>query len=253
MFDKLVESAKQKPGCRAGRFFLVTGVIYAVALVAFGVATIIGFKPVLAEDYVAVILPRPLMSSEPAPKPQIRQTNPRPAQVQRFVAPDKVREIPKTDELKDLVVELKRPRLVVDDAAYDPRIGRDSGKRDGSDTKDVIPPKPPPPPIEKKTEKPSTGQQTVRLTSQITQGRAIQKTQPAYPEIAKRIKASGPVQIQIAISETGEVTDATVLSGHWALREVSLQAARQWRFKPTELNGRPVRAIGVITFNFILN
>lgn len=251
MFDKLVESAKQKPGRRAGRFFLVTGVIYAVALFAFGVATIIGFKPVLAEDYVVVILPRPLVSSEPEPKPQIRQTNPRPSQVQRFVAPDKVREIPKADELKDLVVELKRPGLVVDKAAYDPEIGRDSGKRDGSDTKDVIPPKPPP--IEKQTEKSSTGQQTVRLTSQITQGRAIQKAQPAYPEIAKRIKASGPVQIQIAISETGEVTEATVLSGHWALREVSLQAARQWRFKPTELNGRPVRAIGVITFNFILN
>ena len=58
------------------------------------------------------------------------------------------------------------------------------------------------------------------------------------------------VQVQIGISETGEVTEVTLLSGHPLLRDAALRAAKQWLFKPTELNGRPVRAIGLITFNF---
>ncbi|MGH9832610.1 MAG: energy transducer TonB, partial [Blastocatellia bacterium] len=89
--------------------------------------------------------------------------------------------------------------------------------------------------------------------SQITQGNAIRKVQPPYPQMAKQIRLSGSVQVQITISESGEVADAFVLSGHPVLREASLQAVRQWLFKPTELNGRPVRAIGVITFNFKLD
>lgn len=93
----------------------------------------------------------------------------------------------------------------------------------------------------------------VRLTSVLTQGRALRKVQPPYPAIARQARVQGAVQVQIAISETGEVSNATLLSGHPLLRDAALQAARQWLFIPTELNGRPVRAIGVITFNFTLN
>jgi periplasmic protein TonB len=45
----------------------------------------------------------------------------------------------------------------------------------------------------------------------------------------------------------------TLLSGHPLLRDAALQAAKQWLFIPTELNGQPVRAIGLLTFNFTLN
>src|SRR5262249_17682049 len=38
--------------------------------------------------------------------------------------------------------------------------------------------------------------------------------------------------------------------GHPLLRDAALEAAKQWRFKPTELSGAPVKAHGVITFNF---
>jgi protein TonB len=61
------------------------------------------------------------------------------------------------------------------------------------------------------------------------------------------------VQVQISISESGEVTDVALISGPPLLRDAALRAARQWLFIPTELNGRPMRAIGVITFNFKLN
>ncbi|HEY6401463.1 MAG TPA: hypothetical protein VI479_08635, partial [Blastocatellia bacterium] len=60
MFDILVESTKQKQGRRARRLFLVTGAIYAVALTALGVASIIGISPALAEEsYMILVLTPP--------------------------------------------------------------------------------------------------------------------------------------------------------------------------------------------------
>jgi len=84
----------------------------------------------------------------------------------------------------------------------------------------------------------------------VLQGKATRKVQPAYPPIAKSASVKGAVQIQVTISESGEVMNAQTISGHPMLREAALQAAKQWRFKPTELSGVPVKTQGVITFNF---
>src|SRR5262249_58253932 len=75
---------------------------------------------------------------------------------------------------------------------------------------------------------------------------------PPYPAIAKNARASGAVQLQILISETGEVIDATVIAGHPVLRDAALQAARQWVFKPTELSGVAVKIQGGLTLHFSL-
>lgn len=251
MFDKLVESSKHKQERRSRRFIFVTTLVYAVALVSFGALTIIGFSPVLAESYDVITLIPPPLPPGPAPQSPHRRPNPKPAPTLSFATPVEVKKIP---DLKDLNLERPDNRPVVHGAPNLPGFGRGPGLPGGPDTKDPAPPAPPPPPVV--VSKPAAAQterQTVRLTSQITQGNAIRKVQPPYPQMARQIRLSGSVQVQITISEAGEVTDAFVLSGHPVLREASLQAVKQWLFKPTELNGRPVRAIGVITFNFKLD
>ena len=92
----------------------------------------------------------------------------------------------------------------------------------------------------------------ISVSSGVLQGSALKKPQPAYPPIAKAAKASGPVQVQITVSEEGKVVDATVISGHPLLRDSALEAAKQWEFKPVELSGAPVKVQGVLTFNFTL-
>ena len=93
----------------------------------------------------------------------------------------------------------------------------------------------------------------ITVSGGVLQGSAIRKVQPPYPPIAKAARASGAVQVQVLISETGEVIEATVVAGHPLLRDAALQAARQWVFKPTELSGVAVKVQGVLTFNFSLN
>ncbi|MDQ3011508.1 MAG: energy transducer TonB [Acidobacteriota bacterium] len=92
----------------------------------------------------------------------------------------------------------------------------------------------------------------ISVSGGVLLGNAIKKPQPGYPPVAKAAKASGPVQVQITISEEGKVIDAQVISGHPLLRDAALDAARQWEFKPTELSGAPVKVQGTLTFNFTL-
>jgi len=43
-----------------------------------------------------------------------------------------------------------------------------------------------------------------------------------------------------------------VLSGHPLLVPSAMEAVRQWRYKPTLLNGEPVEVITTIDVNFVL-
>lgn len=79
---------------------------------------------------------------------------------------------------------------------------------------------------------------------------AIYKVQPPYPPEAKYNRLSSSVSIKIEIDETGSVTDAKIICGGGILADVSRETAFKWRFKPTILNGQPVKVKRVLTFNF---
>lgn len=247
MFDILVESARQKNGRRARRLFLATGAIYAVALAALGVATIIGFNTALAEEYymLSVLVP-------PPPPQGYTETSPahvKPDSVSRpsLAPPDKIIDNPPP--------ELTRHTDTLKPVAGVPSwsgSGFEKGWPDALRSDDTAPPPPPPTPAVKPTPTP-TPVQVVRLTSVLTQGRVLHRVAPLYPTIAKQTRVQGQVQVQISISETGAVTDVILLSGHPLLRDAALQAAKQWTFIPTELNGQRVRAVGLLTFNFKLD
>jgi TonB family protein len=78
----------------------------------------------------------------------------------------------------------------------------------------------------------------------------IKKAQPRYPPGAKRFNISGPVDVQVTISEAGSVIEAKAISGHSLLRGAAENATRQWVFKPATLNGVPVETQIVLTFVF---
>jgi protein TonB len=64
------------------------------------------------------------------------------------------------------------------------------------------------------------------------------------------MKVSGSVQVGITVDECGKVINARAVSGPNDLRDAAVSAARGWRFSPTRVAGRPVKVIGIITFNF---
>ncbi|MCI0663657.1 MAG: energy transducer TonB [Acidobacteria bacterium] len=89
-----------------------------------------------------------------------------------------------------------------------------------------------------------------KLTGSVLWGDAITKVQPRYPANAKRVMASGRVEVQVTISKDGRVIAAKAISGHPVLHDAAVEAARQWVFKPATLNGVPVETLMVMTFEF---
>src|SRR5262245_11469844 len=111
-------------------------------------------------------------------------------------------------------------------------------------------PPPPPPPPSKGVPPQASLDPRIKVSGGVLQGSATRKVQPTYPEIARTAKAQGAIQVQITVNESGEVIGARVINGHPLFRDAALQAAKQWRFKPTQLSGVPVKTQGVLTFNF---
>jgi protein TonB len=93
-----------------------------------------------------------------------------------------------------------------------------------------------------------------RMISQgVMNASLIHRVQPGYPMIAKAMRLSGTVQLRATIGTNGEVRKLEVLSGNSILAEAALAAVREWRYRPTLLNGTAVEVETEITVNFILN
>jgi protein TonB len=55
------------------------------------------------------------------------------------------------------------------------------------------------------------------------------------------------------ISKSGSVQQLEVISGHPLLVQAALDAVRQWKYRPTTLNGEPVEVDTTIDVIFSLN
>ena len=88
------------------------------------------------------------------------------------------------------------------------------------------------------------------ISGGVLNGKAIELPNPAYPPAAKAVRASGAVNVKVTVDENGNVTSAEAVSGHPLLRASAVSAARQAKFAPTLLSGKPVKVSGIIVYNF---
>lgn len=80
-------------------------------------------------------------------------------------------------------------------------------------------------------------------------GNALTRVTPEYPKLAAS-RVAGDVVVELLIDEKGNVESVRVVSGHALLQQAAIEAARQWKFKPTLLNKVPVKVTGILTFRF---
>jgi TonB family protein len=61
--------------------------------------------------------------------------------------------------------------------------------------------------------------------------RAIKsRVSPVYPEIAKRMRISGVVKVEVTVDAEGKVTDVKPVSGNQMLSTAAQDAVRKWKF-----------------------
>jgi len=75
---------------------------------------------------------------------------------------------------------------------------------------------------------------------------------PVYPDIARRMRSVGKVEVEVVVDENGKVVSARAISGAGVLRDVAVQAALRARFSPTKLSGQPIKIVGMINYNFTM-
>ena len=93
----------------------------------------------------------------------------------------------------------------------------------------------------------------VKLSEGVVQAQLIARIEPEYPRLAVQTKTEGTVRLHAIISRDGRITSLDVLSGHPFLVRAALDAVRQWRYRPTMLNGEPVEVETTITVIFRLH
>jgi protein TonB len=81
----------------------------------------------------------------------------------------------------------------------------------------------------------------------------INQTRPVYPPLARQARIQGTVKLTAIIAKDGTIEKLEVLSGHPLLIPAALQAVKEWRYKPTLLNGEPVEVVTQVDVNFTLS
>jgi protein TonB len=93
----------------------------------------------------------------------------------------------------------------------------------------------------------------VRVAGMAAQANLQTKVQPVYPAAAKAAGTQGTVQIDATVSKDGIPIELRVLSSPSDdLSESALEAVRQWRYRPTLLNGEPVEIRTTVIVNYTL-
>jgi protein TonB len=92
----------------------------------------------------------------------------------------------------------------------------------------------------------------VQLGGKVEDAKLISRVQPVYPAPAIQVRIQGDVILHAIIGKEGDVNELQVISGHPFLVKAALDAVRQWRYRPTLLNGLPVEVETTITVSFVL-
>jgi protein TonB len=100
---------------------------------------------------------------------------------------------------------------------------------------------------------PRPTQTRIKQGGQVQAAMIINRVQPMYPPLARQTRISGTVRLHAIIGKDGSVQQLEVISGHPLLVQSALDAVRQWRYRPTLLNGEPVEVDTTIDVIFSLN
>jgi len=90
-----------------------------------------------------------------------------------------------------------------------------------------------------------------RSGGQIQQAVLIYRKDAEYPKIAKQTGAKGTVTLTATIGADGNIKKVKVVSGHPMLTSAAVEAVKQWRYRPTLLNGQPVETETQVLVNFV--
>jgi len=77
----------------------------------------------------------------------------------------------------------------------------------------------------------------------------LSEVRPVYPEEAKEKRIEGAVALDVLIDQVGVVRKASIIDGPEIFRAVALNAMKRFKFKPAQVDGKPV----AVRIRYVLN
>jgi protein TonB len=237
MFDDLLESTNEKKKTNKGWGFILSGMVQALILAVLILIPLI-YTEALPKAMLSTLLVAPPPPPPPPPPPAVVKTVVKP--VARLIQSGKLmqpRAIPKE------VAVFKEAELPPDVINNSGPVGGVFGGIPGQGM--VSGPAAPPPP---KAATPAR----IKQGGNVTAASILNQTRPVYPPLARQARIQGNVVLHAIIDKDGKVAQLEVISGHPLLVQSALDAVKQWRYKPTLLNGDPVEVDTTITVTFTM-
>jgi len=90
----------------------------------------------------------------------------------------------------------------------------------------------------------------IRLGGEMARANLIRRVDPIYPDEAMAARREGDVLLHVVLAIDGAVKELELVKGDPILAKAALEAVKQWRYKPTLLNGKPVEVDSTILVQF---
>lgn len=270
MLDQLVESKSGAgDGARRGGYLLVTlVVVFALAFSGLVYSLFAKDLGMGGEDLELSTLVAPVPVPEEAPPPPEPEQKPEQkqeptekvdttiptrtqnmARVDEAIAPDTISTAQNTAKARPNTA-FKISNTDSDPTGPSTGVSRGTGGGGGggivASAPKVVTEEDEAPPVKAPTPKPAPK----TVSGGVVNGKAVNLVKPPYPPAARAVRASGTVNVQVTIDESGNVISASATSGHPLLKQAAEQAARSSKFSPTTLSGQKVKVTGIIVYNF---
>jgi TonB family protein len=91
---------------------------------------------------------------------------------------------------------------------------------------------------------------TAPVSQGVTGGKLLRRVAPVYPEEARVLRQGATVILAATVMEDGTVGAVRVIDGPPVFAQSAVEAVKQWRYRPFELDGKPVKNDIGITLHF---
>ena len=92
--------------------------------------------------------------------------------------------------------------------------------------------------------------QAVRLSDAEAKKIVKTRTNPDYPPLAKQMRVTGEVRLDVYLNEDGTLDRVHILSGNALLAAAAQNAVKNWKFGPPTVDDKPVKAVASYSFSF---
>ena len=90
----------------------------------------------------------------------------------------------------------------------------------------------------------------VKVSEAEAKRAAVVKPMPVVSPVARQLKLSGHVELEVHISEAGGVESVKPVVGNPVLVGDATLAVKKWKFAPFTADGAPTKAVTAISFDF---